>query len=169
MPGEREEVLLHLVRHMNWANERMVSACAPLTSAQLDRDVAGTYGAPGRILVHLARAQGGYTRRLTGWEPGPADHVPEDGQFPGVARIVDHLAMTGDMLQRAVPSLDPGRSIEVTGDDGPYRVRAWVILLQAAEHATEHRQQIATALTVLGVAPPEPDLWAYWRAVAADA
>jgi uncharacterized damage-inducible protein DinB len=86
-----------------------------------------------------------------------------DAPFPGVARVDAHLAMTGAKLDADLDHLDLDRRITVTGDDGPYEVRAWVLLFQAATHATEHRQQLATALTVLGVAPPEPDLWSYWR------
>jgi uncharacterized damage-inducible protein DinB len=47
----------------------------------------------------------------------------------------------------------------------PFRLPAWVVLLQAVFHATEHRQQVATALTNLGVEPPEPDFWAYWDTI----
>ena len=155
-----------LVRYTNWANHEMVVACAPLSHEQLERVTMGTYGTLGQILVHLARAQGGYTRRLVGWEPTPADELPEDDPFPGVARIDAHLAMTGAMLAEAIGSLDLGRRIEVGGDEGRYEVEAWVILLQMSTHATEHRQQIATALTALGVPRPEPDLWAYWLSTA---
>jgi uncharacterized damage-inducible protein DinB len=40
-----------------------------------------------------------------------------------------------------------------------------VMLLHAAHHATEHRQQIATMLTNLAIQPPEPDLMAYWESI----
>ena len=157
------DVLRELVRHMNWANHEMVAACASLSGEQPESEVLGIYGSVGRTLVHLARAQGGYTRALVGWDPQPSDTLSVDAPFPGVARIDAHLAMTGAMLGAELGQLDLDRRITVSGDDGPYEVRAWVIVFQAATHATEHRQQIATALTVHGVAPPEPDLWAYWR------
>jgi uncharacterized damage-inducible protein DinB len=36
-----------------------------------------------------------------------------------------------------------------------------LFLLQAINHGTEHRSQIATTLTQLGVEPPEMDGWGY--------
>jgi uncharacterized damage-inducible protein DinB len=35
-------------------------------------------------------------------------------------------------------------------------------LLQAVNHGTEHRSQVATVLTQLGVEPPGMDGWAYF-------
>ena len=37
-----------------------------------------------------------------------------------------------------------------------------LFLLQAVNHGTEHRSQVATILTQLGVEPPEMDGWAYF-------
>jgi uncharacterized damage-inducible protein DinB len=34
-----------------------------------------------------------------------------------------------------------------------------VRLAQVVHHGTDHRSQIATALTTLGVTPPEMDVW----------
>jgi uncharacterized damage-inducible protein DinB len=34
-------------------------------------------------------------------------------------------------------------------------------LAQALHHGTDHRSQICTALTALGVEPPDIDLWAF--------
>lgn len=36
-------------------------------------------------------------------------------------------------------------------------------LAQALHHGTDHRSQIATALTSLGIAPPEIDVWDFGR------
>jgi uncharacterized damage-inducible protein DinB len=36
-------------------------------------------------------------------------------------------------------------------------------LAQVLHHGSDHRSQICTALTSLGVTPPEIDLWAYAR------
>ena len=36
-----------------------------------------------------------------------------------------------------------------------------VVLAQAIHHGTDHRSQICTALSALGIEPPEIDVWAY--------
>jgi uncharacterized damage-inducible protein DinB len=40
-------------------------------------------------------------------------------------------------------------------------MRAFIPLIQAINHATEHRSQVATILTQLGIQPPEMDVWAF--------
>ena len=39
-----------------------------------------------------------------------------------------------------------------------------LFLLQAVNHGTEHRSQVATIMTQLGVEPPEMDGWTYFFA-----
>jgi len=36
-------------------------------------------------------------------------------------------------------------------------------LAQAIHHGTDHRSQTCTALTTLGIEPPEIDVWAFGR------
>ncbi len=166
MPDERR-VLVHLFEHNVWANDEMLAACVSLTDAQLTTEFAGTYGRLDQILIHLARAQGGYARRVTGWEPGPEHRLEYEEPFPGVDRIASHLRHTGGLLVDAAATIDEHRTVTLDPDDewASRVIPAWVVLLQAAYHATEHRQQVATALGVLGNEPPEPDLWNYWDAI----
>ena len=58
------------------------------------------------------------------------------------------------------PGLDPDAVIVRHRDDGsethaPMAIR----LAQALHHGTDHRSQICTVLTTLGVEPPAIDLW----------
>ena len=43
----------------------------------------------------------------------------------------------------------------------------WVILVQAINHATEHREQINSMLSALGITPPDLDGWSYGEAIQA--
>ena len=54
----------------------------------------------------------------------------------------------------------------MTGDDPPgtWWMPVSLFLLQAVNHGTEHRSQVATILTQLGVEPPEMDGWTYFFA-----
>jgi uncharacterized damage-inducible protein DinB len=36
-------------------------------------------------------------------------------------------------------------------------------LAQVIQHGTDHRSQVATALTTLAIEPPEIDVWAFGR------
>ena len=40
----------------------------------------------------------------------------------------------------------------------------WVVMLQVINHATEHREQIKSMLSALGVTPPGIDGWDYGEA-----
>jgi uncharacterized damage-inducible protein DinB len=154
-------IVANLFHHHRWANARMFEACRPLTEDQLATEVPGTYGRLDATLLHLAGAEGGYLRTLTGWTPPEGYGLGEGVAFPGVPLLLERLQMTGDALVDVARELPADRIVSGEDEDGSYSLPAWVILLQAAYHATEHRQQIATALTVLGVEPPEPDLWAF--------
>ena len=64
----------------------------------------------------------------------------------------------------ALLATDPDPDVDCVRhrDDGtdshaPVGVR----LAQALHHGTDHRSQICTALTALGVEPPEIDVWAF--------
>ena len=47
-------------------------------------------------------------------------------------------------------------------EDGSKSHATWgVRLAQAIDHGTDHRSQLFTALSTLGVEPPEIDLWAW--------
>ncbi len=72
------------------------------------------------------------------------------------------MRMTGALLIDVARDLPADR---VLLDDESGTLPAWIVLLQAAYHATEHRQQVATILTQLGIEPPEPDLWAFEEAL----
>jgi uncharacterized damage-inducible protein DinB len=161
----QDDALVRLFEHNNWANETMLAACAGLSEEQLGVTVPGTYGPLGQILIHIARAQGGYVRRLTGWEPGPEHTLEYEAPFPGVDRVRDHLGFTGERLVEVATGFDADRHLEFEYEGQMHRLPAWVVLLQAAHHATEHRQQVATALTHVGVEPPEPDFWAFDEAL----
>ena len=154
-------ILVNLFRHHRWANERMFEVCLPLIDDQLATEFTGTYGRLDETLLHLAGAEGGYLNTLIGWLPPEGYGLGAGVAFPGVPLLVERVRMTGDALVEVARELPADRTVvDGDGDELP----AWVVLLQAAYHATEHRQQVATMLTQLGIEPPEPDLWAFHEA-----
>jgi uncharacterized damage-inducible protein DinB len=53
----------------------------------------------------------------------------------------------------------------VSDDDAPrtWRMPVSLFLLQAINHGTEHRSQVATILTQPGFQPPKMDGWTYFE------
>ena len=143
-------------------NERLLAACRPLSTEQLGTSVEGTYGTIAATLVHIANAQVAYAHRLL--ENERSEPLPED-PFPGFDAVTDRMDRGNADLERAAGLRDAGRTIVVTGDDPPgkWEMRVRLVLLQAINHGTEHRSQISTILTQLGVHPPDMDGWTYFE------
>jgi len=157
-----ENVLARLFEHNNWANKQIVQICSKLTDEQLDAPPqSATEGSIRSTLIHLVSAQLGYLRLLT---------VPlEERQ--------DRVTVEHSEIQKSLK--DSGeRLLELTRDESKlpqsrletrdgYHVESWVLMVQIINHATEHREQIKSMLTALGVTPPSIDGWDYGEATKA--
>lgn len=147
--------LNELFQHNRWANEVILEACRELNDEQRATSVEGTYGELGYTLIHIVRAESWYLKLLTGWEPPVRWEIP--GSWPGTDVLLERSRFTGDQLVGVVDGLDPAAIIDVDED----RVLTSVVLVQVINHATEHRAQVATILTQLGIEPPPIDGWTF--------
>jgi uncharacterized damage-inducible protein DinB len=157
------DVLVEFFRHNTMMNERLLEACRQLSSDQLDAAATGTYGSIGSTLVHVANAQLGYAARLLDVER--REPLPED-PFPGFEAVTERFARGNAQLEEAAAKAGQDRKVQVTGDDPPgtWWMPVSLYLLQAVNHGTEHRSQVATTLTQVGIEPPEMDGWTYFFA-----
>jgi uncharacterized damage-inducible protein DinB len=150
-------ILEKLFEHNNWANLQIIKACAGLSDEQLDAEPqSATMGSIRQTLVHLVAAQRGYLRQLTLPLEERGARLPLDfADIEEVARFSgeDFVALAGDESK-----IWPDKYIEQP--DG-YHVEPWVVMVQAINHATEHREQIKSMLSALGITPPEIDGWDY--------
>jgi uncharacterized damage-inducible protein DinB len=149
-------------RHNSMMNQRLVEACRGLSPEQLGATVVGTYGTLGATLAHIANAQEGYAARFLGTER--PERLLED-PFPGFDALEERFTHGNAQLEEAAAQAGRDHEVQVTGDDPPgtWRMHATLLLLQAINHGTEHRSQIATILTQLGIEPPEMDGWTYFE------
>ncbi len=142
--------------HHIWATQRLIDACLGLEPGQLDTNVPGTYGSIIDTMRHLVGADCGYLYTLT------------DGRRPEVEEDQLDLAQLRAEIDRNGPEWgaflgqagDPDQDVVRHRDDGtdshaPLGIR----LAQVVHHGTDHRSQICTALTSLGIEPPEIDAW----------
>jgi uncharacterized damage-inducible protein DinB len=160
MPNE----LLDPFRHNAWATRKLLAFCERLTPEQLGSTSEGTYGSILATLQHLVGAEGRYRARLAG-EPSPWPVKPEE---------TDDLAQLGDMAEDvaafweelATVGFDPERTVTWRYEDADAtgEARAGVLVAQALNHGNEHRAQIYTVLTTIGVEPPDLDAWSYAQA-----
>ena len=154
------DLLAEFFRHNTMMNERLLQTCRKLSPEQLAATTEGTFGSIAATLVHIANAQTGYAARILGTER--PERLPED-PFPGFDEVEERFRVGNAQLEEAATRADSDREVEVMGDeDDRYRLRASLILIQAVNHGTEHRSQISTILTQIGVEPPEMDGWDYF-------
>ena len=150
--------LVDFYKHNLWANLGLLDACAQLTEAQLSASAPGTYGEIRDTLVHLFRAEDGYLARLKSRQP---DDQLTVGEFPGIVALREHARRSGEGLIAVAESLDPSQIVRGTYRGESYELPIMVPLMQAIQHAADHRSQIATMMSQLGVEPPDLSVWAY--------
>lgn len=157
-------MLADAVAHHAWATLRVIAACASLPGDQLATTVPGTYGSILETIRHIVGADAGYLSVLTAGSAAPITEIDEASMDLAALRAatVRHGAAWAALLEG---DLDPDVDAVRHRDDGtashaPVGVR----LAQALHHGTDHRSQICTALTSLGVEPPGVDVWAFAEA-----
>jgi uncharacterized damage-inducible protein DinB len=147
--------LTEIFRHNRWANERLLKSCRDLSAEQRAVADEGTYGELGYTLVHIVRAESFYLQRLTGWQPPVRWEIP--GPWPGIDVLLERARFTGEQLIEIAERLDPEAPLEIWR--GAAKAPTSVVLVQAINHATDHRSQASTILTQIGIAPPPIDGW----------
>jgi uncharacterized damage-inducible protein DinB len=157
------DLLLEFFKHNTMMNERLLETCRGLSDEQLGATTDGTYGSVGATLVHVANSQESYASRLLDTER--PERLPED-PFPGLDVVRARFDHGNAQLEEAAARAATDRTVQVTGDDPPgtWTMPVSLFLLQAVNHGTEHRSQVATILTQLGIEPPGMDGWAYFFA-----
>jgi uncharacterized damage-inducible protein DinB len=135
-----ENFLEKLFEHNNWANQQIIQACSPLSDEQLDAEPQSvTKGSVRRTLSHLVILQQGYLALLT----LPVEERP-DGP-PAFAELQESARTSGEgLLALARGEQKPIESPLQTTDG--YHTEPWVVMVQAINHATEHREQIKSIL-----------------------
>jgi len=156
-----DSFLPKLFEHNNWANLQIIQACASLSDEQLDAEPqSATQGSIRSTLMHFVSAQRGYLSLLT----LPVEARPTTPlEF---AELQESITTTGEGLLSLVKDEANFTKNRLQTRDG-YYVDPWVVILQIINHATEHREQIKSMLSALGITPPNIDGWDYGEVTSA--
>ena len=157
--GSVKQALVELFKHNLWANLRLLDVCAGLDATQLDATAPGTYGSIRDTLVHLFGAEGRYVALLHSQSPDPT--FGERVGFPGWEELRCRATQSGEALIQIAEDFDAARVLRGTRGGEAYELPAVVPMVQAINHATEHRAHIATILSTQGIEPPTLDGWQY--------
>ena len=154
-----DPTLDRLLRHMAWANSALMTTLSGLPDSALALAAPRNEWTAAMILGHLVSAAGGYATRLDG-VPRPPDTEPPTH----AGELAEIIARCADFDARLrAQAVLPDILVPHPHPERPARARS-TILAQAIHHATEHRAQIAGALSTNGVNAidlDELDLWAY--------
>ena len=149
-------ILADAFGHHVWATLRLIDTCLTLSPEQLETAVPGTYGSILETMRHIVGADASYLFALMGGRRPLIDEDQMDLPELRTAMEADDPAWSSLLAQ----DLDPDVVVVRHRDDGteshaPMGIR----LAQALHHGTDHRSQICTVLTTLGVEPPAIDVW----------
>ena len=141
--------------HHVWATIRVLDACATLDDVQLATIVPGTYGSIIDTLRHLVGADVFYLNVLSG-RAEPFDEEASD--IPTLRAVME---AHGPVWQGLVTDEIDAATDVIEFEDSGYESHAplGIRLAQAVHHGTDHRSQVCTVLTSLGVEPPAIDVW----------
>jgi uncharacterized damage-inducible protein DinB len=107
--------------------------------------------------MHLFASEEGYVRSFTGTSPNP--RLEELITFPGFDELQRRAKRSGEELITVAEQEELSRILYLDG--GTYEAPAIVVVIQAINHAIDHRSQISTLLSQQDIEPPDLDAWAY--------
>jgi uncharacterized damage-inducible protein DinB len=142
--------------HHVWATLRLIDVCVPLSSEQLAVAVPGTYGSILETTRHIAGADSAYLFSITGGRAPLIDEDRMDLRELRAAMERNGAAWSSVLAQNPDPDAIFVRRRE---DGSETHAPVGIRLAQALHHGTDHRSQICTVLTTLGVEPPAIDVW----------
>lgn len=142
--------------HHVWATLRLLDACTNLTTEQLEATVPGVYGSIFHTLRHTVGADTWYLFVLT------AGRIPTiDEESMTLPELRAEMGRNGPRWRDYLAE-DPDPEQVVVHGGGERRTHApiGIRLAQALHHGTDHRSQVCTILTSIGIEPPDVAVWA---------
>ncbi len=153
------DTLTTLFSHHLWANLRLLERCADLTPDQMEATMVGAYGSIYETLEHIVRSEKSYFTRISTGQPY---RRPENPPRMAVADMIDSMRETGTGLIEWASKVQVEETVEVDWDGTPRGVPKTILLTQALFHAAEHREQIKSIMTQIGIEPPDLQGWEFF-------
>ena len=144
--------------HHSWATLRLIDACLELDPEHLETTVPGTYGSILDTMRHVVGGDAWYLFVMTDERVPNIDESQMD--LRDLRTVTEGHADEWPRL--LAEHSDPDAVIVRRHEDGSQTsATIGIRLAQVLHHGSDHRSQICTALTSLGVEPPAIDVWDY--------
>ena len=153
-----EPTLVEFIRYNQWANQLVLAACQPLNESQLADKIPGAYGSVRETFRHLLQAEADYLNRITGSLLEPPFNW-QDG--PSLAELSAYAAQLGGAYLDVVQRVPPTQLVREEENGLFIEYQARQLFMQVVNHGIEHRTNVTTLLSNLGVAVPELDNWGF--------
>ena len=156
-----------LYEYHRWANHRLFDVASALGEQACARDLGKHFSVPTlvQMFAHLYGADLNWLKRWKGSSPTESPFF-DLGSMPEVRRTWDALEAEQKAFVDGLSEADLGRAIDYKNSQGQaYHISLGVLLQHVANHATHHRSEIATMLTILSGSPPDTGIntWALLR------
>jgi uncharacterized damage-inducible protein DinB len=157
------ELIRGLYDYHRWANRRLFDVTAALGEGLASRDAGKQFSFPTikRMFGHLYGADWIWLSRWKGVSP---TKLP-GAEFPTLASIRapwDDLEREQRAFVEALGPADLARMVEYKNTEGkPFKLELGPLLQHVPNHATHHRSEIATMLTMLSGSPPDTGINSY--------
>lgn len=153
-----QSLLADAFGHHVWATLTLLDSLADLTPEQMETFVPGTYGSIRETVRHLVGSDCSYLFVIGGEARPRIDEETMD-----LAQLRAEMAANGPAWTEVLDDeIDPEEMVIRHRVDGTSMLAPKGIrLAQVLHHGTDHRSQICTALTQLGIEPPAIDVWDY--------
>ncbi|BBH33069.1 DinB family protein [Pseudomonas bijieensis] len=140
-----------------WANHRLLTACAQLSEAEYAAPRTGFFPSIQGTLCHILEVDRYYLTALEGDRDGQIKDFSETLAF---AQLKESQTRADRQLLALCESLrerDLARCVELVRVDGVVRERIDRLLLHLFEHQIHHRGQVHGMLSGTGIKPPQLD------------
>lgn len=161
-PGATE-IIRGLYDYHWWANRRLFDVAARLGDA-VDHEVGRQFSFPTLrgMFAHIYGADWIWFERWNGRSPARIPGPDDVGPFTALRERWDALEKEQRRFVEGLTASDLGRVIDYRNTEGrPFRAPLWGLLQHVANHATHHRSEAATMLTMISGSPPDTGISTY--------
>jgi uncharacterized damage-inducible protein DinB len=151
-----------------WANHRLFGIALGLGAEATGRDMGKHWSFPTlkATFAHLYAADSVW---LTRWKGGTPTRLMGDADFTSMADLRqkwDALEAEQQAFVEGLEDADLARAVDYRNTEGnAFRVALGPLLLHVVNHATHHRSEVATMLTLISGSPPDTGINTYRTAV----
>jgi uncharacterized damage-inducible protein DinB len=157
------DLIRELYDYHRWANRRLFGVAAGLGEAST-RDMGQQWSVPTikGMFAHLCSADFIWLSR---WKGASPTHMLTDADFPTFADLRtrwDALETEQHAFVESLTAADLARPISYKNTEGvPFSVTLGPLLHHVVNHATHHRSEAATMITLISTSPPDTGINTY--------